>query len=710
MSQPHQNRLHQFIDVKLGIKELNDYLWGAVEILRKNVDIHEYKQYLFGLFFLKRLNDVFEEESENIALKTGEPRTSLEESERNEYYIPKNAHWRRLKAKNLHQACIEIEKHNPVLMGVFSELRFSINDKYVEKAIDQLLNYFSSIRLRNSDLSDPAILGKAFQSLIWHLAKTFGKRGDEFTTPEMVTRLLVNLLNPKKEMWICDPTAGTGGSLVECIEYLALSNEELEKVSVYAQEKDPINWAICAMNLILHGIFTPQVEKGDLIRSPKFVKDDHLILFDLILSHPTFSLRNWGIETAEKDIYGRFKFGIPPRRYGDMAFLQHMIASLRPNGRMGIILPSGVLFRGGREKEIRRTIIEQDLIEAIIGLPPNLFYGTPISSCILVINKAKSKENRGKILFIDAFQSFVEDSGRNRIRKEDLEKIVNTYRGFYRVETFSCIVTLKEIIHYSYNLNIPLYIDNSPEDEIIDLSMTAASLLHFEMERQHVNQKVQGIVEALSSSMTGIDAEIPPTWFEIPLGELVNLETGKQEKKESIQAGTVVLIRGTDIQETGGISWEGLYAFIPEEQYNKMLKGKIQLNDILMVKTGLNTGKIVYIRELPFPKVVINHEIIIIRTKNPDMLDQQYLYYLLSSELCQKQIRKRFPEVGGGITRSDFRTIQVPLPPITEQKKLANICKIVDDALLKTKKVVSETNKLKQGLMQQLLTGKRQIK
>ncbi len=710
MSEPHQNRLHRFIDVKLGTRELENYLLEAIKLLQKNVDINEYKQYIFGLFFLKRLNDVFDEENDAIVAEKKEKSINFNASIEHEYFIPKTVQWRRLNANNLHKACKEIERHNPQLTGVFSGLGFNISERNVTRAINLLLKHFSSIRLRDSDLVDTLVLPRVYQSIIQHLAVLAGKRGSDFSTPIKINKLLVALLNPSKDMWICDPTAGTGGILVECINYLGTSDPHLENLFLYGQEKDVRNWAICKMNLLLHSISTAHIEKGDIIRDPRLIKDDHLLLFDLIAAHPPFLQKQWGVEAAEKDPYDRFKFGIPSNNFGDMAFLQHMIVTLRPNGRLGVILPTGVLFRGGKEKEIRKAIIEQDLIESIISLPPNVLHGSSVSACIIIINKAKSRERRGRILFIDAFNLYNEARPEDSLSKEHFNEILNTFKRFETTEKLSRVVTLKEIIPFSYNLNIPLYIDNTPEEEVIDISMTTAGLLHYEMERQHISQKVQEIIQELDSSMTGLSNELPSTWFRIRLSELVDLMIGIKEKQNQISGGTVRFIRGKDIREFGRIEWESISSFIPEKQYEKMVKGKIRIQDILVVRSGLETGKIAYIRELPFPKATINDELIIIRTKDPEMLDQQYLYYLLSSKICQNQIRKRFHGVGGGISRSDFLTIQVPLPPISEQRKLANICAVVDEALLKTEKVVIETDKLKQGLMQQLLTGKRQIK
>ena len=299
----------------------------------------------------------------------------------------------------------------------------------------------------------------------------------------MVVKLIVELLAPTEGMRICDPTVGSGGMLIECAHYVERQGGDPRNVTLHGQEKNLGTWAICRMNMLLHGLPDARIEKGDTIRDPKLVEEGELLLYNRVIANPPFSLAEWGREVAENDGYGRFRFGVPPKTKGDLAFVQHMVAVLNNSGRLGVVMPHGVLFRGGTEKKTRQGLLQEDLFEAVIGLPPNLFYGTGIPASILILNQDKPAPRRGKVLFIDASAEFEEESNQNRLRSQDVKHIVDTFGAYDAVEKYARVVPLVEIEENDWNLNISRYVDTSAEEERIDVAEAIRRLRELERER-----------------------------------------------------------------------------------------------------------------------------------------------------------------------------------------------------------------------------------
>ena len=270
-------------------------------------------------------------------------------------------------------------------------------------------------------------------------------------------------------MRIYDPTAGSGGMLVQTRNYLLSHGENASNLSLFGQEMNLNTWAICKMNMFLHGVYSADIRKGDTLGDPQHTQGGELMTFDRVIANPPFSLKKWGKAEADNDAYGRFPYGTPPQDSGDLAFVQHMIASLNNDGMMGVVMPHGVLFRGSSEKEIRKGILNDDLLEAIIGLPSGLFYGTSIPASLLIINKTKPVERRGKVLFINSELEFEEGKNQNKLRLEDVEKIVATFDDYREIKRYSKVVALAEIAENDYNLNIRRYADTSLPPEIFDV-------------------------------------------------------------------------------------------------------------------------------------------------------------------------------------------------------------------------------------------------
>ena len=479
---------------KLSVTELEKHLWSAADILRGAIDSSDYKTYIFGLLFLKRLSDRFEEEAEKL-IANGEPETvAWTDRDYHQFFVPNRARWAAIQetATNigecLNKACMALEEQNAGLEGVLAGIDY--NDEHRlgdgrqrDNVLARLVQHFSQISLRNDRMAEPDLLGRAYEYLIEQFADDAGKKGGEFYTPRMVVKLIVELLAPKEKMRICDPTVGSGGMLIECAHYIEREGGNPRNLTLHGQEKNLSTWAICKMNMLLHGLPDTQIEKGDTIRAPKLLEDGELQLYHRVIANPPFSLDEWGRDEAESDRFGRFRFGLPPKTKGDLAFVQHMVAVLNAEGRLGVVMPHGVLFRGSSEGKIRQGLLQEDLFEAVIGLAPNLFYGTSIPASILVLNRNKQARRRRKVLFIDASGAFEEGSNQNRLRNEDIRRIVKTFRAYKDVEKFARVVPLDEIEQNDWNLNISRYVDTSEEEERIDVAEAVRKLRELERER-----------------------------------------------------------------------------------------------------------------------------------------------------------------------------------------------------------------------------------
>lgn len=486
------------------LQELESHLWESANILRGSIDSSDYKNYIFGLLFLKRVNDVFEEICQHLVDEEGWDLEDAEE-ERDEYqfFVPKEARWSYLQSLTtdigpaLNHAFERLEEENGSLEGVFKQIDFNDKEKLPDTLLIQLIQHFSKINLSNESLEEPDMLGRAYEYLIKQFADDAGKKGGEFYTPTKVVELLVKLIKPEEGMRICDPTSGSGGMLIQSVDYIKSKGGNPNNLSLYGQEKNLSTWAICKMNLLLHGLSDHRIEKGDTIRDPKLTEDGELMLFDRVIANPPYSLKNWGREEANADEFGRFRFGLPPANAGDYAFVQHMLATLNHTGKAGVVLPHGILFRGGAEGKIRQGLVKEDLIEAIIGLPSNLFYGTGIPATIILYNKDKEEAHQNKIFFIDASQDFQEGKNQNVLRDEDVEKIVSTFDNYEEIEKYSRIVTLDEIKENDFNLNISRYIDTTEEEEQIDVAQAIKELKQLELERNEIESNMYNFLKEL---------------------------------------------------------------------------------------------------------------------------------------------------------------------------------------------------------------------
>ncbi|MBF6986484.1 class I SAM-dependent DNA methyltransferase [Cupriavidus sp. IK-TO18] len=527
---------------KLSLEALESWLWESANILRGSIDSSDFKNYIFGLLFLKRFNDVFEERVAQLMQNEGLDAQEAEEEVEDKWgKFPISARWPVLISKTenigeaLDKAFATIEANNPELQHVLTATQYGDKRVLSDATLQRLLRHFNQYKLGNADLYKADMLGDAYEYLIKQFADDAGKKGGEFYTPKGVVQLVVELIDPQPGHSVYDPTCGSGGMLVESAHHVAkLPNGTLlgdkPNVLLYGQEKNLGTWAIAKLNLYLHNM-RAEIERGDTLVEPRHLDGDYLKTFDRVIANPPFSAKSWWspLELAAEaeqdsdrklkapnykqvnDPYGRLVYGIPPRGYADLAFAQHMLASLKADGRMGIILPHGVLFRSGEEGKIREGLLfgtdaasgsqPGDLIEAIVGLPSALFYNTGIPACVLILNKQKPTSLRGKVIIIDASRDYLEGKAQNSLRSEDIARIVSAHKSAFdnqaEVDNYCRVVTLGEIRSNDGNLNIARYIDNGETEESVDVAATLAQLSKLVEEEVEIDARLNGYLVEL---------------------------------------------------------------------------------------------------------------------------------------------------------------------------------------------------------------------
>lgn len=473
-------------------KEINDMVWRACDTFRGTLDPAQYKDYILVMLFIKYMSDLWKDTREQFEAKYSGDKQRVERAlSRERFVMPSESDFEFLHSKrrenNIGELInIALEKIEDVNKGklenVFRNIDFN-SEPYLGQTKDRnrrlihLLEDFANpkLDLRPSRIGNQDVIGNAYEYLIAHFAADAGKKGGEFYTPGEVATLLARLLEPKSGDRICDPACGSGSLLIRVAQEIPKHD-----FALFGQESNGSTWALCRMNMFLHGMDSARIEWCNTITSPRLVEGDSLMKFNVVVANPPFSLDKWGADEATHDPFNRFWRGIPPKSKGDYAFISHMVeTALEGDGRVGVIVPHGVLFRGGAEGKIRQAMIEENLLKAVIGLPANLFFGTGIPAAILIFDKNKKTKD---VFFIDASREYLDGKKQNYLREQDIEKIVKAFKAFKNIDKYAFRSTVDEIKENDFNLNIPRYVDTFEEEAEIDIPAVQKEIKQIEVE------------------------------------------------------------------------------------------------------------------------------------------------------------------------------------------------------------------------------------
>jgi type I restriction enzyme M protein len=512
--------------------EINDIVWRACDTFRGAVDPAEYKNYILTMLFIKYMSDLWKDKKAELEERYAGDNQRIERAlSRERFKIPTvdivdktteevierfpatfdSLYERRDRANIGELINIVLEKiedaNKTKLENVFRNIDFN-SEAALGQARDRnrrlkhLLEDFADPRLdlRPTQIGNRDIIGDVYEFLIGRFAAGAGKKAGEFYTPPEVSTLLAKLVQPKPGARICDTACGSGSLLIKVGKEVGSDN-----FALFGQESNGSTWSLCRMNMFLHGMDSARIEWCDTINTPRLIENDNLMRFDVVVANPPFSLDKWGHETAGHDKHNRFWRGIPPCSRGDYAFISHMVEiALEGEGKVGVVVPHGVLFRGGAEGIIRRKFIEENILEAVIGLPAQLFFGTGIPAAILVFNKGRKpwdeavSERDKHILFIDASREYQDDKKQNKLRKQDIEKIVSTFKEYKEIEKYSHLATPDEIREAEFNLNIPRYVDTFEEEEDIDIQAVQKEIDEIETELAKTKDELNNYLKELN--------------------------------------------------------------------------------------------------------------------------------------------------------------------------------------------------------------------
>ncbi len=666
-------------------QQLESYLWGAATLLRGTIDAGDYKQFIFPLLFYKRLCDVFDEETRVALEESGGDVRFAAYPENHRFQVPLEAHWRKVRqsARNVGQALQSamrtIETANPdKLYGIFGDAQWTNKDRLADAMLRDLVEHFSSLELTLANLPEDE-LGQGYEYLIKKFADDSGHTAAEFYTNRTVVHLMTEMLEPQPGESIYDPTCGSGGMLLSCITHIRRKGQEWRNVRLYGQERNLMTSSIARMNCFLHGIEGFQIIRGDTLSEPKFIQGDRLMRFDLVLANPPYSIKQWDRNAFASDPWGRNLCGTPPQGRADYAFWQHILASLAPKtGRCAILFPHGVLFRQ-EEAEMRRKLIEADLIECVLGLGPNLFYNSPMEACIVICRTAKPKGRKGRIIFINAVNEVARERAQSLLTDEHIVRIVTAYREFKDEPGFAHVATLEKIRDKDGSLSIPLYVEPSNGNGILnDGADSLAGALNAWLRSRGK------AVEALSRIL-------PKSTLAKPEGRLRGVSTcellADKAKWLPVRFGDVV----ENLNETERNPAEiGLERFIGLEHLEP---GSLHIRKWGNVADGTSftrrcrPGQVLFGKRRAYQRkvgaaefdAVVSGDIYVLAPKNDRLLPELLPFICLSERFFQHAVGTSAGSLSPRTNWSSLASFEFDLPLLDQQRRIAEILWAVDE-------------------------------
>lgn len=667
---------------------LESYLWGAAVLLRGTIDAGDYKQFIFPLLFYKRLCDVFDEETVTALRESGGDQDFALFPENHRFQVPADAHWREIRkvsrdvGRALQQAMRAIETANPdKLFGIFGDAQWTNKDRLSDAMLRDLIEHFSTLELTVANLPEDE-LGQGYEYLIKKFADDSGHTAAEFYTNRTVVHLMTEMLDVQPGESVYDPTCGSGGMLLSCVTHLRRQGKEWRNVKLYGQERNMMTSSIARMNCFLHGIEDFRIERGDTLAEPKLVEGDRLQRFDVVLANPPYSIKQWNREAFAADPWGRNVFGVPPQGRADYAFQQHILQSLKPKtGRCAVLWPHGVLFRQ-EEADMRRKLIEADLIECVLGLGPNLFYNSPMEACVVVCRTQKPKARRGKILFINAVNEVTRERAQSFLSDDNLQRVVRAYQEFKDEPGFTRVVNADDIREKEWSLNISLFVVNG-EHRRTGMRSSGGSLeeafVPWLASAKTVRESLAGVTGGSATDGLLADAEnmkvnLPPwvdrsKWERFPFGEIADCirEPGQPTPHDS---ATYI---GLEHMDTGSLHvrrWGS-------EADLKGQKLKMRKGDILFAKRNA------YLRRVaiaPHDGFFSAHGMIL-RAKPVKVLPEFLPFLMMSDRFMNRAVEISVGSLSPTINWTTLKVETFDLPPLDQQRRIAEILWAVDKTL-----------------------------